>query len=95
MIGRDYAYRKVRERVLAGAQWCALCGGALDWSAAPRTRWSPSVDHVLPISRTRHLDAVTRRRMALEPENLRAVHYGCNSARGNRRNKPKHISRDW
>ena len=94
-IGRDYAFRKVRERVLAGAQVCALCGRPLDWDAPPRSRWAPSVDHLLPVSRTRHLDPHTRRRLALDPGGLQAVHVGCNAKRGNGRKRPVHISRSW
>ena len=32
----------------------------------------------------RGLDAATIRRLSLDPGNLRAVHFGCNSIRGNR-----------
>ena len=94
-IGRDYRFRQVRARVLAGAQACALCGLALDWDAPPRSRWAPSADHVLPVSRTAGLPEFTRERLALDPENLRPVHYGCNSKRGNRRPRPRHVSRAW
>jgi hypothetical protein len=94
-VGRDYAFQKVRARVLAGAQSCALCGGPLDFDAPPRSRWSPSVDHRLPVSRTRGLDERTRRRLANDPAGLRAVHYGCNSARRDRRSRPAHVSRSW
>jgi hypothetical protein len=94
-VGRDYQWRKARARVLAGAQVCAICGGWLDRDAPPRSRWAPSVDHVLPVSRTRGLDPETRQRLALDPAGLRAVHYGCNSRRSNGRSRPKHVSRDW
>ena len=95
-IGRDYAYQKVRERVLAGAQSCALCGGPLDFDAPARSSKAPSVDHVLPVSRTRDMDPQTRRRLAVDPAGLRPVHYGCNSRRGaGRQTRPVHISRAW
>jgi hypothetical protein len=94
-IGRDYAYRVQRERVLAGAQACSICGLALDWDAPPRSRWAPSVDHVLPVSRTVGLDELTRSRLATDPGNLRPVHYGCNARRGNRRRRPRRTSRSW
>lgn len=95
-VGRDYAYRKVRARVLDGAQVCALCGGPLDWDAPPRSRWAPSVDHVLPVSRTRGFDSETRRRLALDPAGLRPVHYGCNARRRDgRRQSARRVSRSW
>jgi 5-methylcytosine-specific restriction endonuclease McrA len=94
-IGRDRLYRQVRARVLAGAQVCWICGGALDWDAPPRSSKAPSADHVLPISRTAGLDPQTRQRLATDPGNLRPTHYGCNSKRGNRRRHPVHVSRSW
>ena len=94
-VGRDYAYRQVRDRILAGAQSCAICGGPLDWDAPPRSRWSPSVDHLLPVSRTRDLDESTRQRLALDPAGLVPCHYGCNAKRGNGRKRHPHVSRSW
>lgn len=94
-IGRDYAHRKVRQQVLAGAQSCAICGGALDFTAPARSRWAPSVDHLLPVSRTRHLDEPTRRRLANDPQGLVPVHYGCNARRGAGRTRQVHVSRAW
>jgi hypothetical protein len=95
-IGRDdYAFKQARARVLAGAEVCWLCGGLLDWDAPPRSSLSPSVDHLLPMSRTIGLDAATRKRLASDPSNLRPVHLGCNSKRGNRRHRPAHTSRKW
>jgi len=94
-IGRDYAYRVQRERVLAMAQTCAICGRPLDRNVPPRSRWAPSVDHILPLSRTVGLPVPMRLRLAADPENLRAVHVGCNSKRGNRRRRRVHTSRAW
>jgi hypothetical protein len=94
-VGRDYAHRKVRERVLAGAQSCAICGGPLDFDAPPRSPLSPSVDHLLPVSRTRGLDDRTRRALANDPDGLVPAHYGCNSRRGAGRTRRIHVSRSW
>src|ERR1017187_9091751 len=63
----DRQWRNTRRRGVAGAQSCAICAKPLDWDAPPRSRWAPSVDHVLPISRTRGLDEDTRRQLALDP----------------------------
>ena len=94
-VGRDYQYRKARKQVLAGAQTCAICGGPLDFSAPPRSPRSASVDHILPVSRTRGLDPDLRAELAVDMNGLRAAHYGCNSRRGNKRHRPVHVSRSW
>lgn len=94
-VGRDYAYQRVREQVLQGAQVCHICGGALDWDAPPRSRWAPSVDHVVAVSRTRGMDPQSRRRLAVDPANLRPCHVGCNAKRGNGRRRSRHVSRSW
>lgn len=92
----DRQWRKVRARVLAGAQSCHICGGPLDFTAPARSSWAPSVDHRLPVSATRGLDDDTRRRLALDPSGLIPCHYGCNSRRGDgRRDRPQHVTRDW
>lgn len=55
---------------------CELCGRPIDFNAPARSSRSSSVDHVVPI----HAGGVE-----LPPlEELRLVHYGCNSRRGNR-----------
>ena len=93
--GRDYAYQRAREHVLAGAQVCHVCGGPLDFDAPPRSPRSPSADHVLPVSATAHLDPMTRQRLGADPAGLRPCHYGCNSRRGNGRKRQVHVSRAW
>ena len=69
---KSQTYRKARARLLANATHCDICGQPLDFTAAPRSRWAPSADHVVPRS---HGGGIAG--------NLRAVHYGCNSRRGN------------
>jgi 5-methylcytosine-specific restriction endonuclease McrA len=91
------AWNRARKQVLANATVCWLCGGALDFNAPPRSRWSPSVDHVIPLSLMRHWDPEEQKRAALDPANLRAAHFGHNSARGNRKpSQPRRrTSREW
>ena len=74
---RSHAWRKARKRVIANATHCAICGQPLVPDAAPRTRWSTSVDHVHPRSLGGPLVPHDWRL------SLQAVHYGCNSRRGN------------
>ena len=92
----DHAYRRARDRVLAGAQACAICGGLLDFDAPPRSPLSPSVDHVYPVKLMETMDAKTWRELLVSPENLRPCHLKCNSRRQDgRREKPRHVSREW
>jgi len=88
---------RVRALVLASSSVCWLCGKALDFNAPPRSRWAPSVDHVISLHAMRNLDAATQKRMALDPANLRPAHYGCNSGRRERRPFPvaRRTSRQW
>jgi len=93
---KSSSYRKARAALLRNATHCAICGQPLDHAADGRSRWAPSADHIVPLSLGGSLTA---------PSNLRAVHYGCNSARGNgttvgrgtRRRKaaPWSASRSW
>jgi 5-methylcytosine-specific restriction endonuclease McrA len=82
-VGRDgKAWRQVRAEVLAVATNCGICHQRIDFDAPPRSRWSPSVDHIVSLHDTTDLDPAERRRLALDRRNLRAVHYSCNSRRG-------------
>lgn len=75
------AWKRARARAIRGAVRCELCGGMLVPGAMPRTRWSATVDHVVPLARL-DLSTAEGRKAALDPENLRVAHYGCNSRRG-------------
>lgn len=82
--------------MLASASVCWLCGRPVDFNARPRSRWSPSVDHVIPISTMKHLPLEEQARLATDPAFLRLAHYGHNSSRGNRRpTTPRSPSRAW
>ena len=69
------AYWRARAKVLAAATHCYLCGLELDFDAPPRSRWSPSVDHVVTLKQLRQFDPETRRKMATDPANMRPAHY--------------------
>ena len=64
---------------------CELCGAPVDFDAPARSSRSPSVDHVVPI----HAGGTE-----LAPvDELRLVHYGCNSRRGIRtRHRPARLA---
>ena len=90
------AWNRARKEVLEWATVCHICGGPLDFEAPPRSRWSPSADHLVPIKFTRQMDAEAQRVYALDPAYLRPAHYGCNSARGTRSAKaPRRRSEAW
>jgi hypothetical protein len=95
MSAYDYAYQQVRKRLIAQAQVCAICGKPLDPNAPPRSRWSTSVDHVLPLKFSRSLPDELRDSYRLDPQHLRVTHLGCNSRRGARRLVKQHVSRQW
>lgn len=72
VVGREW--EKARAKVKARREPCWICGHPIDWDAAPRTRWSFSVDHVIP--RSKGGDPYAQ-------SNLRTAHYGCNASKGN------------
>lgn len=53
---------------------CQICFEPIDWSKRGSRRLSPSVDHIVPISKGgEHVY-----------DNCRMVHFGCNAKKGNR-----------
>jgi 5-methylcytosine-specific restriction endonuclease McrA len=77
------AWQNARARVVKYATHCGLCGLPLVPDAPPRTRWSTSVDHRTPLHAL-NLSTAEGRALAVNPANLVAAHYGCNSRRGSR-----------
>jgi 5-methylcytosine-specific restriction endonuclease McrA len=76
-----YAWKQARKRMLRSAGFCAICGGALRPDLGPQHALSPTVDHVIALSRL-DLTSAAGRAAALGSGNLRVVHRGCNSRRG-------------
>lgn len=76
------AYWRARREVLRHATHCALCGGEFNPDAPPKSRWSKSVDHIIPLSELAHYDPAERRRLSVDPSNMRPAHLICNSKRG-------------
>jgi 5-methylcytosine-specific restriction endonuclease McrA len=79
--------RQVIDHAVAYGIPCEKCHQLID----PPGTWphrhpkSPSVDHRVPLSKDRAL--------AHDRNNLRAMHYGCNSARGD--GTHEHVTRQW
>lgn len=71
---RSYRWRKLAQQVLREETVCWMCGQPIDFNAPPWTRYAPSVDHIVPRSLGGNV---------WDRRNLRAAHFGHNSARGN------------
>ena len=84
--GRPYR-RLVAEQKAKGLP-CARCGGYINPKLDPRSPWSFTLDHIVPLSRGGSL---------LDPANARSAHRRCNSAKGNRTDAraPQRASRRW
>jgi 5-methylcytosine-specific restriction endonuclease McrA len=72
-IRDTYAWKKARKTALLGATHCQICWEPLDFDAPPRSRWSPSVDHIV---------ALALGGAPFAQSNLRVVHAFCNSSAG-------------
>jgi 5-methylcytosine-specific restriction endonuclease McrA len=83
---KTYAWQQVCKQVLRPGSICAICFDPIDFNAKPRTRWSGSVDHIVPI---------VHGGSPLDLSNVRAAHYGCNSSRGARTPTQRINSRVW
>lgn len=106
IIGRKgKEWRRVRAQVLRGATqcqmpWCHYPGQPLDKTDKVRGRPGPlypSVDHLIPVSLTEGWSETDKLAALHDPRYLRPAHYGCNAARGNRRQdrRPSTPTRDW
>ena len=90
---RGRPWRRLTAQVRREERTCWLCLAPIDLTLPRRHPRSFSVDHVIPVSLAPHLEYVRT--------NLRAAHYGCNSARGARPAStavpaaPLHTSRRW
>lgn len=79
-------YKNQRATFLQTNTICALCGQPLDYDAPPKTRWAPTIDHIL---------ALTNGGDPYDQRNWQAAHHGCNSSKGARAPKPSPRSRRW
>lgn len=95
------AWQAVCAEVYATETHCWLCRRPVDFSLPPRTRWSKSVDHLIPL-----VELLAEGRNPYDRTLCRLAHLRCNSQRGarlgNARTKarrearqPTRHSRDW
>jgi 5-methylcytosine-specific restriction endonuclease McrA len=75
------AWKRARAAIMKRSFSCGICGGPLCPNAPPRSRWSTSVDHRIPLSDI-DLSSAEGRALATNPAFLVAAHTGCNSRRG-------------
>ncbi len=92
--GHRTQYDRNKRIIFHSQEYCALCGGLVDFSRKFPDPLSPSIDHIIPVSRGGDPSAL---------ENMQLAHLGCNAAKGNRNiksNKPSAsqtmtVSHDW
>lgn len=84
---RSVAWAYLQRQVYAEEYLCWICLTPVDFHAAPRTKWSKSVDHIKPVATHPHL--------ALVRSNLHLAHYGCNSQKGALPHAEYEPSREW
>ena len=81
------AWKSLCAQVYAEEWYCHICEMAVDTTLGGRYPESRSVDHLIPVSKAPWL--------ALERNNCRLAHYGCNCKRSAAPiYQPQH-SRDW
>ena len=91
------AWRHTRDRVLAGATTCGLCGEPLRPDLRYPHPLSSSVDHTRPMAQFAELNAESQKHIALDVRGLVACHLRCNQQKSDRvAPKPRRAqSRDW
>lgn len=61
--------------ILATQSTCAICGGIVDKTIKAPHPMSPSIDHIIPVSRGGHPSDIS---------NLQLTHRACNRAKGSK-----------
>jgi len=71
--GNRGAYEAARKKILATQTICGICGKPVDFSYKAPHPLSPSVDHIIPVSKGGHPTDIS---------NLQLAHRCCNRAKG-------------
>jgi 5-methylcytosine-specific restriction endonuclease McrA len=81
-------YKRLRAELLVPGARCHICDLPIRFDVPARHPMSGSVDHVLAWTKGGH---------PTSRENARPAHFGCNSGKRDREQKPKAIirSREW
>lgn len=78
--GHRGAYDKAREVILKTQDHCGICGKPVDFSLKYPHPMSPTVDHIIPVSKGGHPS---------DPANLQLAHRCCNRAKSDKVLEPK------
>ena len=90
-------YKKVKKIIYGSQTICAICGRAVDFDKKFPDPWSPTLDHIIPISKGGDPAAL---------ENLQLAHLQCNRIKASKivevkekevavSNRELPLSRDW
>lgn len=77
------AFEKNRKKIFATHQVCAICGKPVDFKLKAPAPMSPTVDHIVPISRGGHPSDIS---------NLQLAHWICNRMKSNQIANQKYCS---
>jgi len=73
--GTRGAFEKARAQILRTQTHCGICGKPVDFSYTYPHPLSPTVDHIIPVSKGGH---------PTDLDNLQLAHRCCNRAKGDR-----------
>lgn len=73
--GHRSSYEKNRKKILATQTVCGICGKPVDFGYKYPHPFSPTVDHIVPITKGGHPSDI---------ENLQLAHFQCNRQKYNR-----------
>ena len=82
--GNRAAYEKARQQILKTQTVCGICGKPVDFSLKYPHPLSPTVDHIIPVSKGGHPTDIS---------NLQLAHRCCNREKSDRLMQPKEQSK--
>ena len=77
--GHRGAYEKARQKILKTQTVCGICGKPVDFSYTYPHPLSPTVDHIIPVSKGGHPSGL---------QNLQLAHRCCNREKSDRLSAP-------
>ena len=83
--GNRAAYENARQKILKTQTICGICGKPVDFSYRAPHPLSPTVDHIIPISKGGHPSDI---------DNLQLAHRCCNRQKSNSLIEPRKADAD-
>lgn len=83
--GHRGAYEKARQKILKTETICGICGKPVDFSYTYPHPLSPTVDHIIPVSKGGHPSDI---------QNLQLAHRCCNREKSDRLLAPSERTKD-